>query len=459
MELRTGTLIDGKFVLERRIGSGGMGSVWLARHRTLGSPVAIKFLRPDLAKDERALERFAREAQAAATLRTRHVARVQDHGVEGKQAYMVMEALEGEDLHARLKRVGKLSPDVTLQIVRQTARGLHYAHAAGIVHRDLKPANIFIAQVDRDEEVKILDFGIAKLVGVPTVGAATQTGVLLGSPHYMSPEHVRGHWKKVDHRADVWSLGVVTFRCLTGELPFTGGVLGDVLLKIGSDPLPSACALAPDLPAAIDSFFQKALARDVAERFQSTHALADALAQVLGRVDSSSRWSLPDGLSSGERSFPEPPVSAPSFDTETAATAVASSEGTLTDAGSLNVDTNNRPSAPPWRMVAISVGALFAVGVAILGVQVQSTGRHNLRPLAPVLPQIELLAAPDSTSATAGEIPVDLADPSAAITAAVGPGASGAPAGSAVSSSEPSSTPRPSAGPSKGRTPVPNFGY
>jgi serine/threonine-protein kinase len=276
-------VIAGKYCLENQLAAGGMGSVWIARHLDLDIDVAIKFMDPDCATAEGRI-RFEREAKAAACLQSPHVVAVLDYGVDEELPYIVMELLKGEDLEDRLMRQGRLSLDEASRMLSQAAKALRRAQELGIVHRDLKPHNLFLAQgtgggEDGEEVLKILDFGIAKETGPALVGGATQTGELMGSPHYMSPEHVRGA-KDIDFRSDLWSLGVIMFRGLTGRLPFDSDVVGDVIGKILADPIPKPSQITKDLPPAIDDFFERALARDRAQRYQSAKEMAEDLAEI-----------------------------------------------------------------------------------------------------------------------------------------------------------------------------------
>ncbi|MGK4000032.1 protein kinase domain-containing protein [Sorangium sp. So ce1024] len=281
MHIAPGSIVGGKYRIERPLSEGGMGSVWMARHVTLGSLVAVKFMAPALATVPSFVARFEREARIAASLQSPHVVHVQDHGIDGGHPYIVMELLRGEDLDNRLRRVRRLSlPDAT-RILMQAGKALRRAHEARLVHRDLKPGNIFLARVEDEEIVKILDFGIAKDVGSRPMTEVTRTGEVLGSPYYMSPEQVRGD-RDVDHRSDLWSLAVILFRAITGELPFPGDELGAVLAKILVDPLPRPTQVAPDLPRAIDTFFARALEREPARRFQSVNEMLDDLARITG---------------------------------------------------------------------------------------------------------------------------------------------------------------------------------
>jgi hypothetical protein len=280
MQLAHGAVVGGKYRLERPLARGGMGSVWVASHVQLGSPLAIKFLDPGFAVSAAHRARFEREARSAANVKSPHVVNVQDYGFEGDMPYLVMELLEGEDLSTRLRRVGRMSLHDTARVLVQVGKALRKAHEAGIVHRDLKPANLYIARIDDDEVVKILDFGIAKDSHSP-LGDATRTGEVLGSPHYMSPEQVRAE-KDIDYRTDLWSVGVLLFRMLVGSLPFPGDQLGPVLVKILHDPIPVPTQSAPALPPSIDAFFARALHRDKAQRFQSIGEMVEAFQLAAG---------------------------------------------------------------------------------------------------------------------------------------------------------------------------------
>ncbi|MDC3956135.1 serine/threonine protein kinase [Polyangium jinanense] len=280
MLLAPGTVIAGRYRLERPLASGGMGSVWVGRHVTLQTDVAIKFISTESTASQAARARFEREARSAAHLRHPNVVAVQDYGIENETPYLVMELLRGESLEERIHSHGRLSLAALAQIVQQMSRGLRKAHEAGIVHRDLKPGNVFLARDDDDEVevVKILDFGIAKETDM-SLGEATKTSELMGSPHYMSPEQLRSS-KKTDVRSDLWSVGVVLYRALTGKIPFPGDTLAEVMVQVFSARLPPATSIVPELPPAIDAFFQRALARNPDDRFQSIRELAEAFQSV-----------------------------------------------------------------------------------------------------------------------------------------------------------------------------------
>jgi len=279
-ELRPGTVIAGKYRLERPISKGGMGSVWLADHMQLEAPVAVKFMRGSLVTDTIARSRFEREAKAAAQLRSPYVVHVYDHGLHEGSPYIVMEYLEGSDLRGHLRGRRSLPPGEAARICDQICKGLERAHNAGIVHRDLKPGNIFLSEPD-DGMVKILDFGIAKETGSSRVvqGETTTTGQLLGSPHYMSPEQARG--KDLDGRSDLWSVAVILFRTLTGHRPFDGDDIGDLIVRICTDAVPPATRFRPELGPEVDAFFARAFERDVERRFPDARTFAEAFRAAL----------------------------------------------------------------------------------------------------------------------------------------------------------------------------------
>jgi eukaryotic-like serine/threonine-protein kinase len=278
-------LVAGKYRLTTLIGRGGMGSVWEGTHTTLGTQVAVKFIDSQYAESPEARNRFESEARAAARLRSKHVVEVYDHGVtDDGRPFIVMEYLRGEPLDTRLDRVGRLPAKETARLVMQVCRALSKAHAAGIVHRDLKPENVFLVWDDEDgaDVAKVVDFGIAKFTD-SSLGnsSATRTGSVLGTPYYMSPEQARG-LRSVDHRSDLWSVGVIAYRCIVGVLPFEGEAVGDLLVKLCTAPLPIPSQIAADVPPGFDAWFAKALARDPAERFSSANELAESLGAVCG---------------------------------------------------------------------------------------------------------------------------------------------------------------------------------
>ena len=283
--LCAGMIVGGKYELVRKLGTGAMGEVWAALHKTLHEEVAIKLVMRGVDHEDgtSAESRFLLEARVAAALsrKTRHIVAVTDHGECGSLGYLVMELLAGEGLDQRINRTGpqplaKVSPMIT-----QIARGLSIAHAEGVVHRDLKPTNVFVTlDEDGNAVAKVLDFGIAKLRrGLDRKAAhATQRGFLLGTPAYMSPEQARG--KQLDHRADVWALAVIAYHMLTGEFPFDGENGEDLFARLCRIEFTPISKHRPDLPLVVSDFFARAFAERIENRFQSALALAGAFEQL-----------------------------------------------------------------------------------------------------------------------------------------------------------------------------------
>jgi serine/threonine-protein kinase len=277
-----GDVIADKFKIERMLGRGGMGYVMAARHEQLGHEVAIKVLVPGLCQREEAVARFLREARAAASLLSEHVARVLDVGtLEDGVPYMVMEFLEGRDL-AREIEERVLPVRETVDYVLQACEALAEAHTRGIVHRDLKPANLFLGRrPDGSILVKVLDFGISNMV--PTGPNArdesrwTDTKSLVGSPQYMSPEQVRDP-KTVDPRSDIWSIGVILFELLTGSTPFASDNTLSVLAGVVADDPPPVRIFRPDVSLALEHVILKCLDKRPSARYATVVALAEALA-------------------------------------------------------------------------------------------------------------------------------------------------------------------------------------
>src|SRR4051812_33125682 len=279
-----GLIIGGKYRLEEEIGRGSMGTVYRAVHVTLGQRVAIKLISGEHLQSSEARKRFSVEAKAAAKLRSRHVVQVYDDGEtpEGNP-YIVLEYLEGETLEQRLEREHDLPLVDAVGIVAHVSRALARAHAQGIVHRDLKPANIFLVKSEDDEVgwiAKVLDFGIAKLENQGEKGT-TQAGTVLGTPLFMSPEQVRGA-SSVDHRADLYSLGMCLFHMLTGDYAYYSPNYSDILVAICTLPLPFLREKSPWVPVTVEQWFQRACAREPLERFQSADEMSEALQAAAG---------------------------------------------------------------------------------------------------------------------------------------------------------------------------------
>jgi serine/threonine-protein kinase len=275
-----GVEVAARYRLVRKLGTGGMGTVWLAQDMLLDSSCALKLIDDDKAESEEVRTRFAREAKVAAQLRGPHVVDVFDQGEWSGIPYIAMEFLDGEDLGTRLDRVKRLDYDATYRVVAHVARALVKAHAYGIVHRDLKPENVFLVDGDEGEIAKVLDFGIAKHDAYSLRDKTTKTGSFLGTPFYVSPEQARG--KPTDHRSDLWSLAVIAFQCLTGRPPFESEALGELMGMILYDDIPIPSERNPELSPAVDAWWHKAASRDREQRYESAKDLADSLGDALG---------------------------------------------------------------------------------------------------------------------------------------------------------------------------------
>jgi serine/threonine protein kinase len=282
-----GTVLDSRYRLDKMIGKGGMGTVYLATHLFLQTPVAIKILHRHWSGDSSVLERFRREARASAQIRHPNIVSVTDYGVtaDAGLAYIVMEFLEGIDLRERIKREKQLSYMEALTIVEQTCAAMQAAHNVGIIHRDLKPDNIWLQKGEEGaERVRVLDFGIAKLRNIADTNTLTQTGMVIGTPYYMSPEQCRG--ENIDNRSDIYSLGVVIYEMLTGRIPFEGANPVQVVLKHNSAPPPPLSAFRPDMPPELERVTLRALAKEPDARQQSAHELAREFREALGILPS-----------------------------------------------------------------------------------------------------------------------------------------------------------------------------
>ncbi|WP_437669116.1 serine/threonine-protein kinase [Sorangium sp. So ce131] len=264
-------LLAGRYRAERWISAGGMGTIWRALDLKLKRPVALKLMSDRYAYDARARARFAREARATAKLgsETDFVVQIMDFDLDAGTPFIVMELLRGEDLDARIRRCGPLSMQEMAVFLRQIALALREAHAIGLVHRDIKPSNLFISCEDEEERIKILDLGIVKEIGP---GATSTSGELLGTLQYISPEQLDGD--ALDHRADLWSLGLVAYQALSGRLPFQ--TVGEQMTLLSGGRVPRISQIAPGLPVELDGFFERAFQIDPALRFQTAEALARA---------------------------------------------------------------------------------------------------------------------------------------------------------------------------------------
>jgi len=378
-----GAIVADRFHLVRQLGKGGMGEVWLAHDARLDTPCAVKFLHASGHGGAAVRARFEREARAAAQLRSPNVVQILDHGEYLGEPYIAMEMLQGEDLATRLRRLERIDARDMVVIVAQIAKALTRAHAAGLVHRDLKPANVFIVPDDGGELIKVLDFGVVKSIaaGAPAsvrgpalddgAASATRTGQLMGTPSYMSPEQATAD-RELDTRSDLWSLGVLTYQCLTGRLPFQGADLGDLVMKILLDPIPKPSESLPSLGPALDTWFVRALAREPSQRFQTARELSDAFAEA---VTGALVTSVPPGAQTDQQASSSDLVPA----------------GDVTPAPALAATVAATPIAPPaaarprraWPFAALLLAAVGAGGLYLAVRAARDAGSTSERATTP----------------------------------------------------------------------------
>lgn len=277
MPLLPGTLVRDGLRLVRELGSGAMGSVWVAHHEQLGTEVAVKFIHRDLDRDGGVVRaRFEREAKAAAQILSPHAVKVLDAGVMPDYGpFIVMEKLDGVSLGEHIARVGHLSLRDTAEVVAQVSQALQEAHGRGIIHRDVKPDNIFLVKGQNRIYAKVVDFGLAKSEKWSGSGKLTNPEDMVGTPAYLSRETILA--QPVDHHVDLWALTVVAYECLTGQMPFDGASMALICVAICDGKYTPVSALVPELPPSVDAFFARAFAMLPEDRFPSAEAMALAL--------------------------------------------------------------------------------------------------------------------------------------------------------------------------------------
>jgi serine/threonine protein kinase len=263
--------LSGRYVIEREIARGGMATIYLARDLQRDEPVAVKVMSPRLAT-VLGTERFLREIQIAGQMSHPYIVPLYDSGNTGGVLYYIMPYVQGESLHERLEREKRLSLEEALRITRDVAGALGYAHGLGVLHRDVKPENILLA----GGHALVADFGLARAIGASGYHRLTQTGIIVGTAYYMSPEQLRED-RNLDQRADIYSLGCLLYEMLTGGPPYTGPSLKEVVTRIIRSPVPSVRRLHPSVPAAVDAAISRALAKSAADRFETMQDFTAAL--------------------------------------------------------------------------------------------------------------------------------------------------------------------------------------
>jgi len=273
-----GRLLAGRFRFERLLGEGGMGSVWAAQNVLVRKAVAIKLMRPEFSSNPAILGRFRNEATAAGQIGSPHICDILDFGQSQLGPYIVMELMRGRALSELIEQSGRLDPGLAVIIVRQTLEGLDAAHRVGIIHRDLKPENIFLSEPAPGRLlVKLMDFGISKFTQAASESGRTGVGVLMGTPEYMSPEQSQGA-ANVDERTDLWAIGLILYKALSGVDAFAGPTVAATLVAIATRDPPPLGDLLPGLHPGLIEIIRRCTAKEPSHRFSSARELSDALA-------------------------------------------------------------------------------------------------------------------------------------------------------------------------------------
>ncbi|MBI5537592.1 MAG: serine/threonine protein kinase [Deltaproteobacteria bacterium] len=395
-----GTVVSGRFRVERKLGEGGMGAVYAAFNITTNRPVALKVMHPEYAAKKDVVRRFLREAKAATAITHPNVIEVLDV-VDGEhgEPVMVMELLSGEALDALLERRGALSLGEVARIMTPVVSAVGAAHARGIIHRDLKPENIFLTKLgDGTTKPKVLDFGIAKILDPTqinegmTKSGATRTGSMLGTPYYMSIEQACGE-KDIDHRSDIWSIGVILYTMLAGKRPYEGENYGQILKALMTDTPPSIGSLVSDLPADVAEIVDRCIARPRDKRPSDLREVYAVLSRYCDAV------SLPGPPSASQQVIPHGAGNSATL----AAASVYTSNIPMTGI------TTKKSRRGVW-MIAVPVVLVVVAGSAVLVARGRSSSA-SMQPVAeptqPTVPSAAVAAAPDAAASSTSGVTVE----------------------------------------------------
>ncbi len=403
----------GEYRIEGKLGEGGFGAVYRAVHPLIGKAAAVKVLHKQFSSNPQMVSRFIAEARAVNQIRNRNIIDIFSFGsLEDGRQYYVMELLDGMTLDAYLKKNGRMSPEVAIPVLRGIARALDAAHATGIAHRDLKPENVFLL-FDEDGVIfpKLLDFGIAKLLGDSAVGAhKTRTGTPMGTPYYMSPEQCRG--RNVDHRTDIYSFGILVFEVLVGKVPFDGEDVMEILVKNISAPAPRLSDVCPALPPALDAPVLAFLEKDPAARPLSVGAGLDALAIAAAGAGFDVKVSGRKVAAGGDPAQPSSgdpatsPLGSPPGNVVRVAGGATPAEGAaqtmISDAGKTVISAEAAAKPQGGRaMVYGAVGAALLLAAIGVGAAVRPASRSG----AEAVPIVKPSAQPSATAAKLGDTP------------------------------------------------------